>query len=323
MNHDHGFFGELIEHLLSALPIPAPWDDFLNHFIIDTISIFVLLLAVMLTVYFFSSYLNMDLLHRRLARLRSLPGFLLATAAGVISPFCSCSITPVLMGLVSMGVPVSVCLVYLTASSLMNLTTLVSLYAVAGVSFGTAYLIAGLTVLLLSALCFSFLRMDSGVKTLSADHEEHHHEHLHNHQETGKPSLRTRFTIAWTDTREVLRRCWAYILLGVALSAGVAAFFSIEQIVQLVHLNEGLSILTVSLIGIPIHSDIFSIAPVLRLLIQISPAVALAFTLSAMALSIPSAVILTRVLKGRTVALYCCVTALLALAVGFAGTLIL
>ena len=92
----------------------------------------------MTAVYFLSSYINMDKLHRKLAHLNSIPGYLLAAAAGMLSPFCSCSILPVLIGLISVGVPVSVCLCYLTASSLINLTAIVSVFAVAGVQFGVA-----------------------------------------------------------------------------------------------------------------------------------------------------------------------------------------
>ena len=146
--HDHGLLGEWIEALTERLPVPESVHEFITHFITDSLNIFLLLFVVMTAVYFLSSYINMDKLHRKLAHLNSIPGYLLAAAAGMLSPFCSCSILPVLIGLISVGVPVSVCLCYLTASSLINLTAIVSVFAVAGVQFGVAYLIGSVIILI-------------------------------------------------------------------------------------------------------------------------------------------------------------------------------
>lgn len=312
--HDHGFLGEVIESFISHLPLSENVREFLTHFFTDTITIFFLLIVIMAAVYFLSSYVNMDKLHHKLAHLKSIPGFLLATAAGVLSPFCSCSIMPVLIGLLSVGVPVSVCLCYLTASSLINLTAIVSVYAVAGPYFGTAYLIGSLIILLLSSLFFSFLKLDSTIKDYSHDHHHHHEECAQ------KIGMASRLQCAFRDTFHVLKKCALFIVIGVLLSSGIMAFFSMDTITRIVNENSQLSALIVSLIGIPIHSDIFSISPILTLLLEISPAVALAFTLSTMAISVPSIVILTRALKAKTVACYCATIILLSLFIGILST---
>ena len=313
--HDHGLLGEWIEALTERLPVPESVHEFITHFITDSLNIFLLLFVVMTAVYFLSSYINMDKLHRKLAHLNSVPGYLLAAAAGMLSPFCSCSILPVLIGLISVGVPVSVCLCYLTASSLINLTAIVSVFAVAGVQFGVAYLIGSAIILIALSVLLASLKLDSGVKHYDC---EHHHDHEHTPKTIG-----ARLKHALLDMLNMVKKCWLFILLGVALSSAIMAFFSLDAITQVVNSNEMLSSLIVSVVGIPIHSDIFTTAPVLLLLLKISPAVALSFALSSMVISIPSAILLTRALRGKTVALYCAAATGITMLVGLLSCLVL
>lgn len=313
--HDHGLLGEWVEALTERLPVPESVHEFITHFITDSLNIFLLLFVVMTAVYFLSSYINMDKLHRKLAHLNSIPGYLLAAAAGMLSPFCSCSILPVLIGLISVGVPVSVCLCYLTASSLINLTAIVSVFAVAGVQFGVAYLIGSVIILIALSVLLASLKLDSGVKHYDC---EHHHDHEHAPKTVG-----ARLKHALLDMLNMVKKCWLFILLGVALSSAIMAFFSLDAITQIVNSNEMLSSLIVSVVGIPIHSDIFTIAPVLLLLLKISPAVALSFALSSMVISIPSAILLTRALRGKTVALYCAAATGITMLVGLLSCLVL
>lgn len=313
--HDHGLLGEWIEALTERLPVPESVHEFITHFITDSLNIFLLLFVVMTAVYFLSSYINMDKLHRKLAHLNSVPGYLLAAAAGMLSPFCSCSILPVLIGLISVGVPVSVCLCYLTASSLINLTAIVSVFAVAGVEFGVAYLIGSVIILIVLSVLLASLKLDSGVKHYDC---EHHHDHEH-----APKTIGARLKHALLDMLNMVKKCWLFILLGVALSSAIMAFFSLDAITQVVNSNEMLSSLIVSVVGIPIHSDIFTTAPVLLLLLKISPAVALSFALSSMVISIPSAILLTRALRGKTVALYCAAATGITMLVGLLSCLVL
>lgn len=217
--------------------------------------------------------------------------------------------------MISVGVPVSVCLCYLTASSLINLTAIVSVFAVAGVQFGVAYLIGSVIILIALSVLLASLKLDSGVKHYDC---EHHHDHEHAPKTVG-----ARLKHALLDMLNMVKKCWLFILLGVALSSAIMAFFSLDAITQIVNSNEMLSSLIVSVVGIPIHSDIFTIAPVLLLLLKISPAVALSFALSSMVISIPSAILLTRALRGKTVALYCAAATGITMLVGLLSCLIL
>lgn len=313
VGHDHGFFGEWVEHILDKAPLSTPFSEFLNHLIVDTVQVFFLLIVIMTTVYFVTSYFNIEKLHHKLASLKSIWGFLLAGFIGAITPFCSCSTIPVLMGFLSMGVPVSVCLCYLTASSMLNLTAIISLFALTDLSFGISYLIFAILIIIVSSVIFSVFKLDRDAK--------HYHVHDH-HEHDGCETILGRLKNAWNDTMSVFKKCVIWVILGVTLSSGIMAFFSVESIGALVDANGILSTTVVTLVGIPIHSDIFSIAPLIKLFLNISPSLALTFAVSTMAISLPSVIILTRALKTKTVLTYCGVIAGLTLVFGYMAMLI-
>lgn len=305
--HNHGFFGEAVERLLDLTPFSEKIKEFINHLFVDTVQVFFLLIVIMTAVYFATSYLNVEKLHKRLATLKSAWGFILAILIGVVTPFCSCSTIPVLMGFLSMGVPAGVCLCYLTASSMLNLTAVISLFALTDWQFGLAYVICSLIIIIASSIIFSLIKLDSGIK--------HYHVHDH-HEHDGCETLWGRLKNAFGDTMDIFKKSALWVLLGVTLSSFIMAFFNIESLAQAVNQNGILSNTLMALIGIPIHSDVFSIAPLIKLFIEISKSLALTFTFSTMAISLPSVIILTRALKGKTVLIYCGVIAGLSILIG-------
>ena len=120
--HDHSFWEELLERFADHLPGGEATVEFLSHMIADTTQIYLILAIIMFFVFLAQSYVRTDRMQKKLTELKSVWGYLLAIALGMISPFCSCTIIPVLMGLVAVGVPVSVCLCMLTSASLLHCT---------------------------------------------------------------------------------------------------------------------------------------------------------------------------------------------------------
>lgn len=312
--HEHGFFGEWVEHLLEHINMSEQLRETLNHIIVDTINVFVLLIVVMMFIFLLTSYINMEKLQTKMGSLKSIGGFMLAIGIGVLSPFCSCTIIPVLMGFLSVGVPVSVCLAFLTASSMINLTAILSLYATTGTTFTITYIICSLIIICVSSIIFSLIKLDNSI----GNYHAHHHD-AHPKDQTFKQRLHT----AYECTLDVFKRSYLFILLGVILSSVIMTYAPMDSLSELVNSNSLLSTTVVSLIGIPLHSDIFSIAPIISLLLNISPNVAMSFTLATMAISLPSVIILVRAIKAKTVLIYCGVIAALTILVGYATVLVL
>lgn len=322
--HEHGE-GALF-HLLEELGLDHQWAEFLQHILVDCVEIIILLLLVMSAVFFLQSYIDFNKLKNKLSKLHSAWGYGLAVVLGMLSPFCSCSMIPLMMGLLTMGVPLSVCLCMLTSASLLNLTALMGISSMLGSFFfwylgGSLVLIAGSSFLVSRLSVHSLeLHIDAGEKG-EENEGQHHctdgccHDHVEGHSESLSPSKR--LLKAFENALAVLRGAWIFILLGVTLSAALSSFFDMESIISFVNENGFLSVLAVALIGFPIHSDLFSMLPVLRLLLEISPVTALSFALSSMSISIPSIVLLSRILRPRTIAIYAVILLLLSVGLGW------
>ncbi len=326
-DHHSVGLGRLIHELLESFGFSEAMTEFISHLLVDCAEVMGLLLLVMTAVFFLQSYVNFNKLKEKLANLRSIWGYGLAGFLGMLSPFCSCSIIPVLIGLLSMGVPLSVCLCMLTSASLLNLTALLGISGMLG-SFFWWYVGGSLLLIVGSSLVMSRVSFDPSQLRISREGEEHHHHHDgdcccedggcqdvcgHSDSMTIPGRLRLSFGNAW----KVLKSAWLYILLGVTLSAALMSFFPMEKIIRFVNENSFLSVTLAGLIGFPIHSDLFSALPVLSLLLDISPVAALTFALSTMAISIPGIVLLSRVLRPKTIALYAGTLLLLALGLGW------
>lgn len=323
--HDHSFWEELLERFADHLPGGEATVEFLSHMIADTTQIYLILAIIMFFVFLAQSYVRTDRMQKKLTELKSVWGYLLAIALGMISPFCSCTIIPVLMGLVAVGVPVSVCLCMLTSASLLNITALTALYTMTGTGFATTYLVCSLLIVLassviLSRISFQNSMQDYHLAKCSCDAHDHHHEHGEDcccHHPARPSSMKDRVRLALSSTWSVFCSAWLWILLGVALAAALEAYFPLESITGMISGNVTLSTLIAAIVGFPLHSDIFSIFPILYLLRDIYPPVALTFTLAAMVTSVPGVILLCRALKPKAVGTYVGVLVVLTLTVSF------
>lgn len=326
-HHSEGL-SSLVHKFFESFGLSHEWIEFFSHIFIDCVEIVGMLVLVMTAVFFLQSYISFDKLKAKLTQLKSFWGYILAIFLGMISPFCSCSIVPVMLGMLSIGVPLSLCMCMLTSASLLNLTALMGIYGILG-GFFFQYLGASLFVIAGSTLIMSKIHFkweEFHLHEQGCHDSHHHHEYAHNHQNyeenhchndrcldqncqndvNSDKSLGVlqRFKLAFGNTWAILKSSWIFILIGVVLSVVLGTFFPLEKITEFVDNNGFLSATISALIGFPIHSDLFSMLPVLKLLLEISPISALAFSLTTMSISIPTLVLLSRILNPKTLTIY-------------------
>ena len=325
--HDHSWAEHLLEPLEPMLPGGEKTVGFLGHLLADAGQIYLMMLVVMFAVFLLQTYIDTDRMQRKLAGLKNIWGYLLAFGLGVISPFCSCSIVPVLMGLIAVGVPMSVCLCMLTTASLLNLTAVTALYSLEGVGFASVYLVCSLVIVALSSFLLSRCDLRDAARDYHLAEHHHHHDHCcdcgHEHHHDHPLSMAERCRSALCDTLSILKTTWFWILLSVAAAAALESYLPLEQITQVVADHSMLSGLLAAVIGFPLHSDVFSITPIIQLLRGMSAPVALSFALSAMVTSVPSVVLLTQALKPKAIVRYVGILVLLTLCCSLAALVVL
>ena len=310
-NHEN-LFSHFIEEVLESMGASHQLSEFFVHLITDTIYIFLLLFFIMFFVSFLQTYINYDKLKTKLLKLNNIWVYFLAVGFGVISPFCSCTIVPVLIGLVNLGVPTSVAICYFTSASLLNVAAVVTMYASMGYGFTLTYIISSLIIIFIVSLLMSRINIKSSAKIYDINSGCNHEHHKIKYQ---------RIHTALHNTQHVFKGAWIFIIIGVIISSAALTLMPLDRITEVI--NNNFSVLLVAIIGLPIHSDVFTILPILLMLKEVSKGVALTFALAAMSISLPSIILLSRAFRVKFILIYTAILFALSVIIGYAGIIIL
>ena len=115
----------------------------LHFFVYDTIKNALLLVAIIFIVSVLRSYMSIERTRALLGGKREGLGNVMAAGLGVITPVCSCSAVPAVIGFVAAGVPIGVTLSFLIASPMVNEIAIGMLFSLFGWQITAIYIGAG------------------------------------------------------------------------------------------------------------------------------------------------------------------------------------
>jgi len=318
-----------MEDFLSSLPLPDNAVEMLAHFFSELITILALFFIITAVVSFLSSLPFLSRFRQGLKDRKSAPlRYALAVGAGLLSPFCSCTIVPVFAGLLAVGVPTGCLFTFLTVASTMNLTTLATLFLQTDRVFFFTYLAFAFTISLISGLVpwlYDIRGQNKGLSLCECDcHCGHHHDSEHHHAHdpdlVENASFSHRLHHALKDTIHVLKEIWLWVILSLVISSLLA------HLTPAGFLGGGsapILLLLAVFFGILVHPDVFSVLPFLTLFLESGRNVAMVFLLFAMSISIPGLLLMCKALKVRSVLLYAATLLLLAAVFSLPGYLLL
>jgi uncharacterized membrane protein YraQ (UPF0718 family) len=106
--------------------------------------------------------------------------------------------------------------------------------------------------------------------------------------------------------RDIAGRVWPYVLLGIAVGAGIHGYVPENFMASIMGKGAWWSVPLAVLIGIPMYSNAAGIIPIVHALLEKGAALGtvLAFMMSVIALSLPEVIILRRVLKPTLIAAF-------------------
>jgi uncharacterized membrane protein YraQ (UPF0718 family) len=107
----------------------------------------------------------------------------------------------------------------------------------------------------------------------------------------------------WTAVKDIVGRVWLYVMIGIAVGAGIHGYVPEQFMVSIMGKAAWWSVPLAVLLGVPMYSNAAGIIPVVEALLGKGAALGtvLAFMMSVIALSLPEAVILRKVLKMRLI----------------------
>lgn len=246
-------------------------------------------------------------------------GNIFAALLGIVTPFCSCSAVPLFIGFVEAGIPLGVTFSFLIAAPTINEVAVILLFGLFGWKVAGLYVASGLVVAIVAGFIIGRLKMEKYV----ADFVWKARRKVNVLEE--KPTWSDRIERAWVSVREIVGKVWLYVVVGIAVGAGIHGYVPEDALASILGAQAWWSVPLAVLIGIPLYSNAAGIVPIVGALIEKGASVgtALAFMMSVIGLSLPEAVILKRVLKTPLLATFFAVIALAIIFTGYLFNLIL
>ncbi|GFE62484.1 permease [Geobacter sp. AOG2] len=305
------FADYLVFTLIGLAPGSRPGEA-LDFFVYDTLKIFLLLTTIVFVVAIIRSYFSPERTRRILSHNREYVGNVLAALLGIVTPFCSCSAVPLFIGFVESGIPLGVTFSFLISSPMVNEIALIMLWGLFGWKIAMIYVGTGLLVAVTAGIAIGRLRMEKYV-------QDYVWEVKVGQAGIQEQSFREKIDYARNYTRELLKKIWPYVVIGVGMGAFIHGYAPADFLLKYAGRGNPFAVPLAVLIGVPLYSNAAGIIPVVQALMEKGMAVGtvLAFMMAVTALSFPEAVILKNVLKTRLLVTFFGIVATAIVIVGY------
>ena len=291
-----------------------------EFFLYDTPKVMMLLFLVVFGVGVIRSFFTPEKTRAFLSGKSEFAGNIFAALLGIVTPFCSCSAVPLFIGFVTAGVPLGVTFSFLIAAPMVNEIALGLLYGLLGWKVAAIYMGTGLLIAVSAGWVIGRLKLENHIedwvtqtKAVSLSLEDE------------KLTWNDRIIYGWDAVKEIIGRVWKYVILGIAVGAGIHGFVPEGVMASIMGKEAWWSVPLSVLIGVPMYSNAAGIIPVVEALLGKGAALGsvLAFMMSVIALSLPEMVILRKVLKPSLIAVFVSVVGCGILLVGYLFNMIL
>ena len=265
-----------------------------HFFLYDTIKISILLVSLIFFISYIQSYFPPERTKRILTGFTGVKGAVIAALLGTVTPFCSCSSIPIFIGFTRAGLPLGMTFAFLISSPMVDVASMLMLMSFFGSEFAVIYVVVGLLLAIGGGLLLNAMKMEKYIRRYDNPIREFYSESEYFNQ-------RQRIGYACNDTRIIVRNVFPYVLAGVAIGAFLHNWVPQDWILAVLGEQNVFSVPLAVLIGLPIYADIFGAIPIAEALYLASvPAgTILALMMAITTLSLPSLIMLSKVLERR------------------------
>lgn len=269
----------------------------LSFFVYDVIKIFILLSTLIFLASYIQSYFSPERTRKILMKYKGVGANTVGALLGTVTPFCSCSSIPIFIGFTKAGLPIGVTFSFLISSPLVDLASVILLASIFNWKIAIAYVIVGLVIAIIGGSLISFLKMEKYVESfvLKGIGED-----VVSYEEI-KLSRKERVKYSFDQVKDIIRRVWIYILIGVGIGAVIHGYIPESLITSILGSKNIFSVVIATIVGIPMYADIFGTLPIAEALVLkgVGIGTVLSFMMAVTALSLPSIIMIKKVVKTR------------------------
>ena len=301
----------LVENVF-GLDMTTRFGNSLHFFIYDTIKIFMLLSFLIFGISYIQSFFPPERTRKIIGRFNGITANLLAALLGTVTPFCSCSSIPLFIGFTSAGLPIGVTFSFLISSPLVDLASVLLLASIFNWRIAIAYVVVGVILAVISGTIISKAKLEKYVESyvfnnplLDLDQEE--------------LTTRQRLQFAKIQVQDIIKKVWLYILAGVGIGALIHNYIPESVITAVLGQDKWYSVPVATVVGIPMYADIFGTLPIAEALVTkgVGIGTVMSFMMAVTALSLPSMIMLSKVVKPKLLGIFVGIVSVGILIIGF------
>jgi len=275
----------------------------LTFFFYDVIKIFILLSVLIFIASYVQSYFSPERTKKILSKHKGLGANTIGALLGTVTPFCSCSSIPIFMGFTKAGLPIGVTFSFLISSPLVDLASVILLASIFNWKIAIMYVIVGLVIAIIGGSLISFFKMERYVEefVMQGVGEGNSLE-----IEELEMTKKDRVNYSVEQVKDIIGRVWIYILLGVGIGAIIHGVIPRTFIETVLGDNNPFSVVIATVLGIPMYADIFGTLPIAEALVLkgVGIGTVLAFMMAVTALSLPSIILIKKVVKTKLLVMF-------------------
>ena len=284
----------------------------LHFFIYDTIKIFILLVSIIYIVTLLRSYFPIEKARDYISGKNNLVGHVLAAIFGVITPFCSCSAIPLFLGFLQARIPLGVAFSYLVSAPLSDPVVFALLISMFSWKIAVLYVAFGVIISIVVGLIIGAMNMEKEVLIEVKP--------LDNISYTEDGTLfKHRIKESWDYSVDIFKKIYLYIIIGVGVGAFIHGFIPEDFISKYAGGDVWYAPIIAVIAGIPMYSNELGILPIIEVLTQkgVLIGTALSFMMAIVALSLPEAMILKRIISIKLIGIFFGVVGIAILLTGY------
>lgn len=287
-----------VENILN-LDVTSRLGGSIQFFIYDTIKIFILLAVLIFFISYIQSYFPPEKTKKILTKFKGITGATVSALLGTVTPFCSCSSIPIFIGFSNAGLPLGVTFSFLISSPMVDIASLLLLSSFFGMKISIMYVVLGLVIAIVGGTIISKLGLEDQIRTYDEKTRDLYSESENFNQ-------KQRLNYAKEDTIAIVKGVYKYVLIGVGIGALIHNWIPQEMILSVLGHENPFSVIIAAIIGIPMYADIFGTIPIAEALFMAGVPIGtiLAFMMGVTALSLPSMIMLSKVVKPKLLGIF-------------------
>lgn len=281
--------------------------------------LFLLFIGISFLVALLQIYVSKEKIQKTLTTPRKTLNSILGAAFGVVTPFCSCSTIPILVGLIKSKAPFSGSMSFLLISPLLNPAIIALFLTFFKLKATLIYAGFTFTFAVVAGLLLDKMGFEKEVKNVSIKGGQENDVTWENLQGSFWQKNSQAFKFAAKDAVELLRTVLPFLLLGAGIGAFIHEFIPSDLLGRFAGADNIWAVPLAALVGIPMYIRTETMIPVASILIDkgVGYGTMIALIIGGAGASLPEVSLLSSIFKKKLVIAFLVCVMLVATATGY------